>query len=48
MTAERLAELLTACPELTIEDIERLKTYRPKRSLLSAYCRMAFLEMSAS
>lgn len=46
MNVHSLRELLTACPEITVEDIQRLKTYRPKRSRIWIACQAAFLELS--
>lgn len=45
MNIHRLRELLTACPEITVDDIQRLKSYRPKRSAMFIACQAAFLGM---
>lgn len=47
MTHKRLAELLTACPELTLSEIERLKGYQPKPSKTWMCVQMALAQWFA-
>lgn len=42
MTLERYRELLSACPELTEAEAERLSPYRPRPKVLAVSVRIAF------
>lgn len=43
MTRNRWAELLTACPELTKGEISRLRTFKPRMTMIAASVRMALV-----
>lgn len=42
MTHARMVELLKACPELTLAEVNRLRNYQPKLSITWMACQMAF------
>lgn len=41
----RMVELLKACPELTLGEVNRLRNYQPKLSIMWMACQMAFKGM---
>lgn len=45
MTYERYRELLDAGPRLTAEDVERLKDFKPKPSVMAFAVRFALFSM---
>lgn len=43
MTRERLSELLTAVPELTVDEVKRLHGYQPRRLIVFLSVRLAYM-----